>query len=544
MLLAGLLLFASYSQAAKRPKRNKRNHIPAVSTNAPSNLHFTLNNQTTSLVNQMYMNSKALWKKSKKRKDIKRRYSSVDGKALDQDRVFTYLRKRFLSISNAEGIRSLVTDAYKKVRACTNNRYQGDACLKTKLGDGSLVEDSYEAKFFYTQLAGLYPLEGFLYRIRDYVEEFRAPHAASLTLVRNFAVFTHVMSSNEQADHIFAFLSEPSERTANNTIPNDASLQKFVNDEVLPLTVESQSYFHQIKEGFERGLLWDNRIITGTNSIGNRAIRFAKGDIGDFNAMMAAYASFIGGLNLSLAYDWSNLLDISKDLGFLVGIESVTSRLGNIVRNGPNSTNIQGAPASKRTAIIKKYPKFLTKRSSLSDSEWKAYLLNAYHSIQATASYAAEAWKDVKGRTRQDRPFTLFHLIEPYGNLVDQGARVLNAQVMENREVYTFNSQIDNKVVKFNARDYFVNNPPRDLKAFLPTGFVGGDKESNTRFKNGRKTIKKRNYLWGSANSWNVGEYGKYFPGVNSNAKLKQTMRSFSQTYGGFMFGGFLLPTI
>jgi hypothetical protein len=78
----------------------------------------------------------------------------------------------------------------------------------------------------------------------------------------------------------------------------------------------------------------------------------------------------------------------------------------------------------------------------------------------------------------------------------------------------------------------FYDNPPKDLKAFLPTSHETGSKKLS---KHG---VKYPNYYIGRPNAWNLEPYKNHiFPTLGKQEDVMKYVRTLRQSYGGEAFG-------
>ena len=79
----------------------------------------------------------------------------------------------------------------------------------------------------------------------------------------------------------------------------------------------------------------------------------------------------------------------------------------------------------------------------------------------------------------------------------------------------------------------FYSNPPRDLKALLPSEFVGAGNAA-AKMKTTLSGTQYRDYLWGSPTAWNMAAY-QPFIALSSKDEIRAKSRIISQSWGGWV---------
>ena len=137
--------------------------------------------------------------------------------------------------------------------------------------------------------------------------------------------------------------------------------------------------------------------------------------------------------------------------------------------------------------------------------------------------------------------YAVMRILDRAGRIADGSVRFSNLDLRQidesvnNIENLIQDKEVVSAVVNGEAVDVrfsqFFLNPPKDLKAFMPTEF---NKESNYK-KNAYGTY--RNYRAGSPVGWNLEAYRRYFPDVKSNEDIKRAARILGQSWGGALVG-------
>lgn len=374
-----------------------------------------------------------------------------------------------------------------------------------------------DAKLIAAQLSLLMPFRGFLYRARPLVEDHKLAHSFVLTLIRNMSVGINVFLPTEQWKAGIKYVADPY-KGIKQDIKNDQDFYNFLINEVRPSVV---TFMKRVRDdmNFEGSVYFDNNILYKTADFGVDNDRYIRLREPDRIALLGSSYFALAGLNMSAAYHWDGFFKTIHNVSKVYGFDSFTLK-----------HPMKKATAKKRTETIKKSKDLFTIRTTANDT----WMNDAYYIMKEGVRTWRLAWtmlKDDSSFPRNPQEISILldpRFIQPFnritGNSYDNIERILE-------EDGVGSAIIAGETVKVNLKKFFTENPPKDLKAFLPIKFDESDYETK---KDG---FEFRNYHAGAPAGWNLEVYQEYFPSVKTNEDVKKAARVLMQTWGGAVAG-------
>ena len=376
---------------------------------------------------------------------------------------------------------------------------------------------SEDKKIVAIGISALKPVRGFLYRARPFVEKTSALHSAVLSEVRKNFSLIHTLLPAPQWTALLIFAAEPSSPTVNR-FQTEIDVQLYLAKEVYPAL---QTVSERLKKlSLAEPVAIDNQIFFGQGSFASDLDRYHSFSDAERCAILSQVHQTMASVSFLLAYHWTDLLNVYSSLSTLYGIDGF---------KGVFTHKVDGAPARERIAVINQYPNFLILRGNKHGEE--AMKLSLYH-LGESIFYANDVWTKLKGRAADYQSY-----LDPasMNDKVHQAPLIFASWNQILAGPATMTSQITNETVKMDLPLFF-NSPPKDLKKFLPTGFVDLPKTYDKVVGGVKMTF--RNYTEGSPAKWNLDTYRTYFPkGISTDTDVTKAARVLNQSWGGDLIG-------
>lgn len=389
------------------------------------------------------------------------------------------------------------------------------------------LDTNYESypnnvKFYVATITPMIAFRGMFYRLRNLFENnARFQHSQVLTFAKTLATRSSVFLPYQHVDAIYDYVASPFMVGDLDvaTFKNEYDVQIWGINELMPRLTKSIARLEKLV--LVDPVIWDQRIVHGPQSFKDDLGRFKQ--IGEFekNIAIASLYSGIASLCVTRAYDVTNSIALSREVGELYGFDGF----------GFNAVN--GVSAEKITKVIRK-PMFKNTGTLMTDGA--TWMGKAYEANQKAIGRVKRAW-NFSANVRDNEQFYVFNTgylnvnreeIEQNLELID---RVVNSQGVE-----SLRSAVTGEVIQVNYRALFTN-PPQDLKAFLPNKFESkATLTKNVTLSNNKvKKLTYRNYSEGKPIGWNTGAFQAYFPHINDNNDVDRTVRVLSHAGGNWL---------
>ncbi|MEK7358439.1 MAG: hypothetical protein AAB250_18490 [Bdellovibrionota bacterium] len=410
---------------------------------------------------------------------------------------FIAVRDRFLRVKSAEELDRLLIEL--------NGKYDSFQSADTKL--------------FAAQAVTLIPLRGFVWRMIPVAEKAKITHSAVLTMVKQIASGIGVYLPTQQWKAAFDFVSLPFMRSGAVAVQfqSEVQVQAFLTKYVLPAAITAVRRVQKIDlKGKE--VVWDNQLLYGPASFQDDLDRYRLiGEI-EKTIVQANIHSTIAQLAFARAYTAQGTNDVVENIGRLYGIDGFMWQ------------RVEGAPAKDRVGVMRS-AKFAKWGTLVSDGpNWtKAALSN----IRASARLMSGVWNQI-----QRRPMGEGWSVDPTffqsRDIVRTGDMRVEDVVAMTKGPAKIRSAVTGETVMVNMPAFY-ENPPRDLKALLATGFNEEPEWKTINFKVAGKDVpvKARNYESGSATNWDINQYRTFLPEARNGGDVKRAARVLSQSFGG-----------
>ncbi|MFZ4713382.1 MAG: hypothetical protein ACOYL6_06710 [Bacteriovoracaceae bacterium] len=377
-------------------------------------------------------------------------------------------------------------------------------------------------KFFAASIIPTKAFRGSFYRLRTLFEKkSKFLHSQVLTMAKKMATRNNVYLPTDYSRAIYDYAASPyfvNGRLAS-TFTSEADVQIWQVKELLPLLETAASRLSALK--LVEPIIWDQKIAFGPDSFQDDIGRFKQ--IGEFekNIAIASIYSSISSLSMARAYSMENAIEMYKDLGSLYGFDGFG--LFNAV---------DGVSAKKVSRVLNKRA---FKNTATIMSDGKFWMSKAYDNSQNAIRSLKKAWSN-SANTRSDENFYLFNTgyLNVNRDEIEQNLQIMD-RVVTSQGVESLRSAVTGEVVQVNYKNLFID-PPKDLKAFLPTGFDEKSTISRKIAVAGKEAVVTyRNYAEGSPTAWNVEAFEPYFPSIKKNSDVYKTVRVLSHAGGNWL---------
>lgn len=392
--------------------------------------------------------------------------------------------------------------------------------------DASYDQLTPDVQFIVAQLQLMTPLRGLAYRLRPIFEHNRSVQSGAVTMLKSTASLMKIYLPTPQWEAAWEYVTLPSvSKTEMNT--QFQTMTEFQNYLISQFRVYNKSLVrvsNLLKTYQGKPFVYDNKILYGPGTFRDDMDRYRVNDLPEIAATLSGLYGTLASIQMFCAYDHDDLLSVTRDMGRLAGVDGFLP--GDL-----------GVSAKDRSAILKKpkYAKFLTLRPNYGAKLMGAALVN----MQASTYLATNAWEQLK-----DRPANFFAVMDPA--MFTPNSRAINLHFKSLNDMVqsktTIRSPITDEVVTTDVPKFF-QNPPQDLKVFLPIGFDTSPEMKTLTTKTGEQ-LQYRNYFRGRPTAWNNAAWAPYFPSAQDNmndpdyvAKILNVMQ---QSWGA----NYVVPTL
>lgn len=375
-----------------------------------------------------------------------------------------------------------------------------------------------DVKYTLAQVDTLRPFRGILWRITPLVNGSTSAHSLLLTLGRSVISSVHVFRPEPHWQVLTDYLAQPFARGDAEIaqIHNEAEFQNYLSKEVFPILAESQSRLDNLK--LDKPMVWDNQFIVGAKQFTNPADRFVS--IGEVERLssVATLASSLAQIYVINSYSLNHSIEILNRTQFMYGFDGIFSG------------KVHGATLAQRLKIVRdpRYSSYLTLLPWGPD-----YMAKAFAYTRHSVSRSVAAWDLAKQRpaSESDLINTGWIVGSTYSN--DLRAQTAKAVIHGPTAIHSLTGEV--VTVDLPA---FYKNPPKDLKAFLPTR-TDDSKSTKTvelTFSSGKKkVVSYRNFEEGRALGWDLAVFQPYFPELKGEDAIPRAARILSESYGSYL---------
>jgi hypothetical protein len=400
-----------------------------------------------------------------------------------------------------------------------------------------------DAKFIAAALATMKPYRGLAFRARPLFATSKLVHMYVISGMRLAATGINVFMPTPQWKAGFKYFSEPvamkyrdlsrnelkmapasPEDRVPTFISDELTFFHFVNFEVLPTMNKYAARLAKLvraseQKGF-KPFYFDNQLIVSTANFASDHDRILRIGEPELRTALASVLGARSGMYASLAYSWTGLFAAIEGMGRNVGFQTLF--------------NVDLTTAKERNKQLAQKGLFLLQ------SPKKMGV--AYADLKESARQMQLAWTTVKGdrsvsSANQIAPLLDPRVLTPFDRQID--ASLSNIISLFETQAGTLGSAVvQGEAVQVDLYKFFHGETiPKDLKAFMPTGYVGGPREFSDTPLARTAGAPIRNYLEGSPEHWNLPVYQTYFPNIQSDQDVKNAARVLSQAWGGWVIG-------
>jgi hypothetical protein len=372
---------------------------------------------------------------------------------------------------------------------------------------------SPDTKLFASQLIPLRQLRGVVWRMIGLFKtsKARAAHTASLSTFKNMAGNLRIYSPDENWRLGFDYITQP-------YIKNDAPVAQFKSMAEFqgfiggPLYSAVEWSKNQLKDinvsDSSQVVVWDQQVALGPKSFVDDIGRFKKiGELEKHMLLSDMYFS-LSQMAFSRAYSLDGALEMGYQAGLLFGLDSLI----------PGSS-VEGVTSQQLHDKLKEHP-----RVGIEFADRQDFMIRSLDHLKNAAQAMAIVWQQAKAR--------------PTGSMwaFDTGFLKLDTEYGD-RKISEFRRALSGPVTLRNGITGeeatvdiagFYTKAPRSLADLLPKTFSPGTEWNTVTLKNSKGKsfqVDYRNYLKGSPVSWDYEKFKGLFPEVDSNEKLKVSMR-------------------
>lgn len=422
-----------------------------------------------------------------------------------------------------------------------------------------------DLKFAVARLAAWLPMRGVVWRMTPLVHKVVVTQQVLLTSLRNIAEQVKINEPDSHVEAQMLYLTMPDPELLGKQFNVESDFITFLANEVYPSLKKSVARLEAVKMvnvqegGKETPIVFDGRIRFGENAFNSNydaferfkivgeAERFAA--LARINRRMFAIASMT-------AYNWNGHMALRREIGKLFGVGAMESALFDILP-GEDNVYLAGATRDQRVAIMKKYKTLYTLAPN-----GKQWMKLAYYHLHRSGLFLEQTWSSIKN---EDPNYVMQldpEIFTARKEQVEIGVANMKKMVGQIGDGVsgrtTIRGSLSGEELTVDVKGYY-DNPPADLKNLLPTSFAknedldglkklpsfkgmsevrSGKDVMQVQFANG-KTAKFRNYLYGRAKTWNIGQdaYGRLFPGLKDGADVAKAMRILNETRGARVVG-------
>jgi hypothetical protein len=384
--------------------------------------------------------------------------------------------------------------------------------------------DSYPAnvQFYVASITPMKAFRGIFFRLRTLFENnSNFQHSQVLTFVKNLASKNHVYLPYQHVNAVFEYVASPYYAGPKLVagMKSEAEVQVWQVNSLLPELTKTIQRLEKLT--LKDPVIWDQRIVYGPKSFQDDLGRYKQ--IGEFekNILISGLYSAVSKICVTRSYNVQNSILLSKDIGFLYGLDGF----------GLNA--VDGVSAKKVAKVIRK-PAFAATGTIMPDgAKWMKVALEA---SQKSFGRFKRAW-NYSTNSRQNESFYVINT--DYLNVnrekIEQNLEVVD-RIMTSKGTESLRSAVTGEVIQINYKSFYTN-PPKDLKAFLPVKFEENEQMTRTIAMSDKSTkpLTYRNYSFGRATGWNTSAFKTYFPHVNSSEDITMTLRVLSHAGGNWL---------
>ncbi|MES2964071.1 MAG: hypothetical protein V4760_09290 [Bdellovibrionota bacterium] len=417
---------------------------------------------------------------------------------------FIGIRDRFLKVKTADELDQVLSDLNAKYDTLQAN----------------------DSRLFAAQAVTLIPFRGVVWRLIPVAQKAKITHSAVLTMVKQISTGIGIFLPTQQWQAAFDYVSLPYARggAVSTQLENEAQVQSFFSGPVMKSILQARNRVAKIDlKG--KDVVWDNQLLYGPASFQDDLDRYRL--VGEVErwVVLANLHSTVAQLAFARAYSAEGSSDVMENIGRLYGIDGWFS-------------GVEGAPARDRVKVMRS-GKFAKWGTLVPDgAQWtKASLSN----LRASSEIMASVWNQIQRRPMGDS-WSIDPTFFQSRDIVRTGDMRVEDVVAMMKGPAKIRSAVTGETVTVNIPAFY-ENPPRDLKALLATGFNTEPEWKTMTFATAGKSValKARNYDSGSPAAWDLNQYRTFLPEVQNGNDVKRAARVLSQSWGG---GSALAPML
>lgn len=481
----------------------------------------------------------------------------TDGQILDLAKNFAKEAKRRPSNGAvaSEDLMSpeLVAFRNKIVKARDADEFQ--AILKdVDANYDAIPASANDLKFVAARMVTFLPWRGATWRLTPLVHNIVITQQMLLMTMRNMAEQVMI---HEPDSHLLAqmgFLTIPDATVIDKPFKSEEEFSRFMATDVYQSLSKAMKRLEKLQmtnvsaSGKDSPMVYDAKIRFGEHAFNNDYAgpdRFKLVGEADRFATLARYHRRMAAISQAAAYNWNGHLGLRRDIGRKFGVDAAISSAFDF---SSNNVFIDGVTREDRVSVLRnaKYAQLYT----LKGDTGKAWMKNAYKHLHQNWVYLDQAWTDLKKREVSDFWQLDPEIFQARKEQVESGLANMKELVGkdEGQSVARIHGAMSGETLAVNLKGFF-ENPPKDMKALLPTQFAHNEDVMPLKTKyegasfDGRhkdvmnikvagKPVAIRNYFYGRATGWDKGAYSVLFPDLKSGADVMTAQRILAETRG------------
>ena len=421
--------------------------------------------------------------------------------------------------SNGNPTESQMSEEFRKIRdkffGVKTPEALDEMLLKLEKEYSSLKEK--DSRFFAAQVLPLLNFRGIVWKTIPVVDNTKILHSMILTSVKNLATSLKIFLPTDQWNAGFDYLTQPFVRfgIVSKQFQTVEDVQSYLSMVIYPSLISASERLKAIEFG-SNYMVWDIKIFYGSASFQDDLDRFSYvGEI-EKNSLIASLHAGMAQISFNSAFSVTDYLKFATSMGKLYGVDGFLN-------------DVDGAPASKRHSVFKKYPAF----GRLLPTVGALWSRRGLRHLQESVRLSNVVWDQIKKEDRSDAQIFMFDTSFKTGSerTTDLGMKNILALISGPTAI---RSVITGEVVKIDLTG-FLENPPETLHDLLPITFEEGSEWIKLRLTGTDGKMQKleyRNYYVGRANWWNLSAMRRIFPDVRSSSEVEKANRVLSQSWG------------
>lgn len=410
-----------------------------------------------------------------------------------------------------------------------------------------------DAKLVALELLRIRPLRGIIYRMVPIVKDTKVAHSVLLTRIMRLTGRLEMFVPTIQGKVAFEYVTQPYDDVkqfkGKDGVTPEAEFQEWASTTYFSASLLSYQRLRALD--VSKPLVVDNKIFYMVSDhpeapFADELYRYNLFQESEKYLLLAAKARGLSRLKTFGAYTMDNLMELTADMGELYGVDA-------FFRNVEGVTNEMVAKKIRKST----YKNLFTLNKVVGKNRMKW----AFKYLREMVGHLQMGWHGLKNANAKDdtsgflNPMILNSFDRNIDRALPEWRKMVNGKT-------TLTSRRTSDVIEIDLPAFY-ENPPKDLKALLPTKFQQKSKArletvsssrgaipvivpesgylSKTIQMNGKETVVKyRDYFVGSPEDWDGSAYVTLFPALKNGKDVARHERVLKQSWGGRLAPNFL----